>query len=148
MIQIKPNGKALPRKPARQNPDLGGLLLLFALLPLIAVYIDARLSGGTPSFQALLGAGEMLLITAAISADTMGRILTNMWHRRTFTGIHLCQLLFSIVLVVASAMEYMSILARKGTSRPLDIEFVVLQSQIFFHATWLTGVGSILVLED
>jgi len=122
--------------------------LLFALMPLIAVYIDARLSGTALTPGDLLAGGEMLLIVAAIGADTMGRVITNMWLKKKISLFHILQLLSSFLLVVFSAMGYMSLLGHKATERPVDVDFVVQVSKRFFHATWMTGIGAILVLED
>jgi len=96
------------RSPTEHGTTPKGLKLLlwlsisvgFALLPLGANYINGRSSGKPPGLVDLLAGGELFVISAALTADGIGRALLGGERRK---GIRLsCGLGCSLLLVSTS----------------------------------------------
>jgi hypothetical protein len=125
------------------------LVVLFSLLPIYLVYNDKRLGGQvTVSVKDLIIKGELLLVAAALAADSLSRLASRMFARRGEPGIfglrQLTLFLASVAFLILTSSVYSGLVSH-GTSNPAGADYVFTQSKIFFFATLLTGAGVILV---
>jgi hypothetical protein len=134
----------------------------FALLPLIALYINASVAGAELTAERLYGAGELLLVVAAVAADTIGRLILLFYnllfpqHPQTGTPAtkepvytsHFVLLILAGVLAGTATMAYMSILTRLDLHQYVQVSTIIVISQRFLVATLMIGGSVILILED
>jgi hypothetical protein len=118
----------------------------FGLLPIYLVYEHNQARQLLVPLADLVVRGELLLVATAIAADSLSRLVSNIFansikRKRVSFGIrHLIIFLTSVAFLVLSASQYADLLS--GGVVP---EFVFAKSRIYFICTMLIGAGAILV---
>jgi len=120
-------------------------VVFIALLPLTFAYIGQRMRQPQPfDLNEFLKGGELLLVTAAIAADSMGRLVSGFLFAKPARNMGLGELLFLIanfVLVLMVTFEY-SLVKFSGSVDPRSLGS---QSVGFFIAALCIGVGVIML---
>jgi hypothetical protein len=81
--------------------------VLFGLLPIIALTIKGALSPQGPSFDEILGRGDLFVISAAIAAGAIGEVLAS--PARMVAGSRLARAGSCMFCLAANAMAFMSV---------------------------------------
>jgi hypothetical protein len=117
--------------------------VLFALTPL---FVDFLLTRETEAFQLshLLGRGELLLISAALCADAVGR----MWGQKAQPGYFstIC-LVCCVFVLVLSSIEFGMYAPTLDAGKRLP-EHEVMDSLKMFGVTVAVGLGAVFVEEE
>jgi heme/copper-type cytochrome/quinol oxidase subunit 3 len=125
------------------------LVVFFSLLPIYLVYNDKRVGGQfSVPLKELVVKGELLLVAAALAADSLSRLASRMFANRGQAGVfrlrQLVLFLASIAFLILAASEYSGLVSRDASSGFVNVDYVFTQSKVFFIATLLTGAGVIL----
>lgn len=126
------------------------LVVLSSLFPIYVVYNDKRLAGALAiPLKELVMRGELLLVAAALAADSLSRLISRTFAKRNEAGTFGLQqvvlLLASLSFIQLAASQYSGLAGRMAMNAPIDIDYVFFQSKMYFIATLLTGAGVILV---
>lgn len=166
--------KQYARSPAQNGTTKGVRLLLwlsisvgFALLPLAANYMNGRISGKPPSLVDLLAGGELFLISAALTADGIGRALLGGERRKGFriscgigctlllasTSVYFGRVAYAIEeqrTALTSAIQAKNLAkAQDAMDRPgVDRAVISGDSMALFGLALVASFGVILVDED
>jgi hypothetical protein len=127
-------------------------VVFFTLLPQIAVMINASTTG-KPALDLikLSQEGEFYIFAAAISAHAVGRVFVSLMRdTATGTGLHarIVVIVFGLVVVFIASLSYMSFLANKGLATNVNLWFVSENSLACAIASFLVGIGVMLVEEE
>jgi len=98
--------------------------------------------------------GEFYIFAAALSAHAVGRILISLMHDAgtgtTGTALHtrIGIIVFGLMVVFIASLSYMAFLANKGLATSINPWFVTQNSVSCAIASFLVGLGVMLVEEE
>lgn len=127
--------------------------MLFGTMPLLLRYLMSRADDRPLTFLDTLRQGELLIVSAVIAADSVGRVLLQRHPEdRPFRPMILigragCSCFSVVMLLVASAL-YASVSGRIEARLTYNSDTVARDSLLLFGGVVAAGFGVILVTED
>jgi hypothetical protein len=120
-------------------------VVFFALLPLIFAYVYEGMRGSKMfNLNEFLKGGELFLVTAAVAADSIGRLVSDLLFAEPPRNMRLLDLVFlvmSLGIVTFATLEYSMV--KSGGA--LDAAFVGSQSCYLFLGILCIGMGVVVL---
>ena len=117
--------------------------VIFALIPLLAIYLFQKIIKAPIKFEVLVSHGELLLISSAMAAVALGEILTSDKKR----GILMVCSSGGCFLIVIFASMLFSFVVRANFLNIIDISYVSMVSIFVYSFAFLTSGSGIILSE-
>lgn len=115
--------------------------VILALLPLVFNYLHVVTRGGAPTFDVLLGQGQLLLVVAAISGSALGNLFGS---GKNWLGGKMVAGGGSLCILALSSYYFADITA---ASSNLNFHFIAISSLAFFACAVGSAAGCVALAE-